>query len=131
MIGAESQVGTLAWCFLAAVVVVSPFGYRQVRMVRRHRAGRAPRTAPAAEPTPPEDDRDLATALSLITADARARRPGAEFVVTIPVVATLGGRPADRAIVESIVADSLRRDGIDIIERSDDGWRCRRPDVVQ
>jgi hypothetical protein len=124
--GAESQVGTLVGCFAVAVVIVSPFGYRRVRVVRRHRADQVAASAPP-EPAPPADDSELASSLTDIAADVATREPGEEFAVPLPTLATLGGRPADRAIVESIVADSLRRDGIEIIERSGDTWRCRRP----
>jgi hypothetical protein len=126
VIGAESQVGTLAGCFAVAVVIVSPFGYRRVRAVRRHRAERVAASAPP-EAVTPVDDLNLASSLAAIAADVAAREPGEAFAVSLPVLATLGGRTADRAIVESIVADSLRRDGIEIVERSGDTWRCRRP----
>jgi hypothetical protein len=130
VIGASSNVGTLVGFFLIAAVIVSPYGYWQVRKVRRRRAqlaGIAGLAAPlpADEPTP-ETSSDLAMAVADIAAGAAAQEPGAHFEVTLPVGATIGGRPAEAAIVETIVADGLRRDGIEIVGRDGVVWRCRK-----
>jgi hypothetical protein len=126
ILGAESQVGTLVGCFLAALVIVSPFAYRQVRKVQRARVALRPAIPVDEEVVPTADDADLVATVGRITADAAARDPGVEFAVDLPSHATLGGRPADRLIVESIIADGLRRDGIEILARDGDTWRCRR-----
>jgi len=128
LMAADDQVGTLVGCFVIALVIVSPFAHRQVRKVQRNRARLvAPPTNPVeTEEDPPADDADLVTVAARIAADAASSEPGMEFWVSVPADATLSGRPADRAIVESIVADGLRRDGIEIIERHGDAWRCRR-----
>ena len=127
IVAAQSQVGTLLGCFLVALVIVSPFAYRQVRKVQRARAALTP-IIPAGEETAPiARSSDLAAAVGRITADAAGHDPGDEFTVLLPPEATLGGRRADRSIVESIVADGLRRDGIEILSRDGDTWRCRRP----
>jgi hypothetical protein len=129
LIAADNQVPTLVVSFLAALVIVSPLAYRQVRKVQRARARLTATekvdTAPDA-PSPVGDD-DLVTAAARIATEATSQPAGAQFTVDIPVLATLGGRPAERAIVESILADGLRRDGIEILERDGDHWRCRRP----
>jgi hypothetical protein len=126
---ADDQIGTLAGCFVVAVVIVAPFGYRQVRKVRRTRALLAAplRAEPVVEPL---DQTDLASAVARIAAQAADQDLGTAFTVSLPVGATIGGRPADRAIIESIVADGLRRDGVEIVERTGDAWQCRRPEVT-
>jgi hypothetical protein len=128
LIAADNQVGTLVGSFLVALVIVSPFAYRQVRKVQRNRARLvAPPTGPIeADDTTQAEDTDLVGVAARIATDAASREPGVDFWVSVPSVATLGGRPADRAIVESILADGLRRDGIRIVERQADTWRCRR-----
>jgi hypothetical protein len=127
LIAADDQVGTLVGCFFAALVIVSPFAYRQVRKVQRNRVALVvPAAGPIEAGDEPTDDADLVIVAARIATDAASQEPGVDFWVSVPAVATLGGRPADRAIVESIVADGLRRDGIQILERQGDTWRCRR-----
>jgi hypothetical protein len=130
LIATDNQIPTLVGSFVVAAVLVSPFAYRQVRKVRRERERLAPPPPEPATAAEPVEDTDLATAMARIATDAAAHEPGVEFTVPIPVVATLGGRSADRAIVESIVADGLRRDGVEILERTGDRWRCRRPEIT-
>jgi hypothetical protein len=127
ILGAQSQVGTLVGCFLVALVIVSPFAYRQVRKVQRARAALQPAVPMVQDEVPATDDADLVATVGRITAAAAEQDPGAEFTVDLPTHATLGGRAADRSIVESIIADGLRRDGIEILDRHGDSWRCRRP----
>ena len=72
------------------------------------------------------DPHDLAVVAAAISADALGRDPGEEFDVAMPEAPTIGGRPADATIVASILADGLRRDGVEILQRADGTWRCRR-----
>ncbi len=124
---ASSQIGTLSEFFVIALVLVSPYAFLRVRAVRRERARIAALSAPPPpEPEPDDQADDLARAVARIANDAAARSTGDVFTVTVPLEATLGGRAPDRMIVEQIVADGLRRDGIEILERDGAEWRCRR-----
>jgi hypothetical protein len=81
------------------------------------------------------DGIDVAVALATMRAEADHHGPGDEFCLELPSEVTLGGRPADAALVSRLVVDDLRRSGIEVIdvvaggEGTCDGTalRCRRP----
>jgi hypothetical protein len=63
-------------------------------------------------------------------AEVDRHAPGDEFALELPPDVTLGGRPADATLVSRLVADDLRRSGIEVIgvvEGEGTALRCRRP----
>jgi len=116
----EDRTSTLGRLFLIALIILSPWWGRWVwRFVRdRRAAARAAVLAARAEAEasrPPEPDA-LAKVIDAIEDGAVG---GAErFDVIIPAVPTVERRPAERAVVDAIVTDALRRSRVDV-ERED------------
>jgi hypothetical protein len=122
---------TMLRLFLIAAVLVSPWGIVTLRRVLAERRARtaARSEAPSAEAgTAPEGEgTDVAVALAAVRDEVASHAPGEQFVVDLPTGVTLGGRPAERALVARLVADDLRRSGVEVVDPGDGtSLRCRR-----
>ena len=121
VLAAENRLSSMFVFFFVALLIVSPFGYRQMRATLRLRRERLGRADPAAgAPTDPGDagDRadptDLAHVIAAIAAagaDLAHERDGARSVA-VPPAPTVEGRPADDAVVRVLLDDAIRRGGL-------------------
>jgi hypothetical protein len=127
----------MVWAFLIAAVVVAPFAFVTVRRILRERrdaAGHATghdEANAAADGDGAEDpasSRDARQVVAAIRAEALAHGPGEPFEVAVPADTTVGGRPADPGLVARLVADDLRRSGVEVDAADGDAvLRCRIP----
>jgi len=116
----QSRLSSMFVFFFIALLIVSPFGYRQVRSVL---ADRRARFAPGVDDSTPADlgasssatgGPDLAAVVAAI-AEAAAELgsgDGHDRTIAVPADVTVEGRPATDAVVEALVADAARRSGL-------------------
>jgi hypothetical protein len=112
MVLAEAESGVLLRSFLIAAAVVAPFGWWQWRRVRASRRAAA---AALAEPEPPPNSSTLPSLESVvaeIAERARQLRSGEECTLEVPHRLGIDGTEAEPALLDALVRDALRRDGL-------------------
>lgn len=112
MVLAEVQSGVLVRSFVIALVVVAPFAWWQWRRLRSARDAAAARAAAEAPAPPPPELPALEELVGSIGALARGMEPGRTCTLEVPDRLTIGGHEADAALVDALVRDALRRDGL-------------------
>jgi hypothetical protein len=116
----SSQLGSMFVFFLIALAIVSPFGYRRIRAVRRERRAflgldqpDEPHDAPVSG-TPSRAVDDLANVVDAIAVAGAelAREPGGTRIVDVPIHPLVEGRPSSPAVVDALLSDAVRRSGL-------------------
>jgi hypothetical protein len=109
---AEVESTVLIRSLALAVVLVAPYGWYQVRRVRRRRAEREAafraNEQPADAPTRPR----LEDVVGDVEALAASLAPGGTGTITVPPEVTVGGSDVPSAVSDALVRDALRRSGL-------------------
>lgn len=112
---ADVQGSVLVRSFLIAIVLMAPVWVLvRRRVVRSH----APEPETVREPDPDETPR-LEDVIADVARLATEARNEGSVTLTVPAELTVDGRPADPAVVDALVRDSLRRSGLAAVAEVD------------
>lgn len=132
----DGRISSMFAFFFIALLIVSPFGYKRMKVLMAERRELLGRTVPETNPDGTEpvaeatsDPDDLAAVIDAVGVAARelAEDPAGHRVVELPIAPTVEGRPADAAVVNALLDDAVRRSGL-VGERTtapDGGQRLR------
>jgi hypothetical protein len=121
MVLAEAESGVLLRSFLIAVVVVAPFGWWQWRRVRANRrtAAAAAAAVEAEQPPPPVGLASLESVVAEIAERARQMQRGEGCTLEVPHRLSIDGTEAEPALLDALLQDALRRDGLQLTAEID------------
>jgi hypothetical protein len=114
MVLAEAESGVLLRSFVIAVLAVAPFGWWQWRRVRANRRAVAAAAADveAEQPPAPAALASLESVVAEIAGRARLLRSGEECTLEVPHRLSIDGTEAEPALLDALLRDALRRDGL-------------------
>ena len=117
---AAVDAGTLVRSLLIAAVIVTPYGLYQRAKVRRVRAEAAAARGEVVDEAPaPPDPLALETVVAALEELGRTLPPDGTATVDVPDAPTVDGRAAPAEVVDMLLADAVRRSGLQVVSRAD------------